>query len=82
VNHVTVQLFARARDLAGSDRVTVEWSPGMTVADLRHSLGEAYPRLKALLEHSAVAVDNEYADDFVPLPPDAELALLPPVSGG
>jgi len=82
VNNLTVRLFARARDLAGSDHVTVELSPGMTVGDLRRSLGAAYPSLRALLEHSAVAVNNEYAGDSVPLPPDAELALLPPVSGG
>ena len=35
-----------------------------------------------LLERSALAVDNELASDLVVLTPGAEVALLPPVSGG
>jgi molybdopterin converting factor subunit 1 len=79
---VIVQLFARARDVAGSDGVTVDLPEGASVSDLRRILGESYPALRALLAHSAVAVNNEYADDSLRLPPDAEVALLPPVSGG
>jgi molybdopterin converting factor small subunit len=35
-----------------------------------------------LLSRSAVAVNEEFADDAVAIPAGAEVALLPPVSGG
>jgi molybdopterin converting factor small subunit len=79
---VRVQLFARARDLAGSNGVVVPLPDGGTVADLRRGLAEACPALAPLLERSALAVNHEIAADTLVLPVDAELALLPPVSGG
>jgi len=42
----------------------------------------AHPELDALWPHLALAVNGALADDQAPLPPGAELALLPPVSGG
>ena len=79
---MTVRLFARARDLAGADAVTVELPAGATVAELRTALAAACPTLAPLLPRSAVAVNEEFAGDSVRIPPGAELALLPPVSGG
>jgi molybdopterin converting factor subunit 1 len=79
---VSVRLFARARDLAGADAVRVELPDGATVADLRRRLAADYPALAGLLERSALAVDNDFADDSHVLPTNAEVALLPPVSGG
>jgi molybdopterin converting factor subunit 1 len=78
----TVQLFARARDLVARDKVVVELPPGATVADLRQRLSEDYPALRSLLETSAMAINDEFADDSLSLPPGSEIALLPPVSGG
>ena len=77
-----VRLFARARDLAGAEEVTVVLPEPATVAELRRALARAYPALAALLERSALAVDNEFADDTLKVHPGAEVALLPPVSGG
>jgi molybdopterin converting factor subunit 1 len=77
-----VRLFARARDLAGSDVVTLDLPAGATAGQLRRRLAEAVPALARLLERSALAVDNEFAGDEVVLPDGAEIALLPPVSGG
>jgi molybdopterin converting factor subunit 1 len=77
-----VRLFARAKDLAGVDQVAVDLPHGATVADLRRQLAAQYPALTALLERSALAVNEEFADDTQTLPPEAEAALLPPVSGG
>ncbi len=82
VEHVVVRLFARARDLAGTDSVRLDLPAGATAADVRRALAKAYPALAGLLEHSALAVNDEFADDRAPLPPGAEVALLPPVSGG
>jgi molybdopterin converting factor subunit 1 len=77
-----VLLFARARDLAGMDVLDVAVPAGATVGDLRRCLRERCPRLGSLLERSAIAVNNEYAEDATPLPANAEVALVPPVSGG
>jgi molybdopterin converting factor subunit 1 len=79
---VCVCLFARARDLAGTDRMMIELPAGATVGDLRRRLAEERPALAGLLEHSALAVGDEFADDDTPVPAEAEVALLPPVSGG
>jgi molybdopterin converting factor subunit 1 len=79
---VHVRLFARARDLAGADSVAVELPDGAAAKDLRRALGTRHPKLAALLERSALAVDNEFADDARLLSASSEIALLPPVSGG
>ena len=77
-----VRLFARAKDLAGAEAVRVELPPGATVADLRQRLAADHPALAGLLGRCAVAVNDELADDALPLPAAAEVAVLPPVSGG
>jgi molybdopterin converting factor subunit 1 len=79
---VTVRLFARARDLAGTDRVAVEVPPDATAGDLRRQLAVRVPALAGLLERSALAVGGEFAGDDHRLSAEAEVALLPPVSGG
>ena len=53
-----------------------------TVADLRRRLALDHPPLAGLLPRCAVAVDGEFAQDSLPLADGAEVALLPPVSGG
>ena len=80
--NVVVHFFARARDLAGTAAVTVELPAQATVADLRRVLLERFPNLGTLLARSALAVNNEFADDAFKLSAEAEVALLPPVSGG
>jgi molybdopterin converting factor subunit 1 len=82
VRTVHVRLFARARELAGSNAVLVPLPEQATVADLRRGLAEAVPALAPLLARSALAVNQEFAADAQALPLDAEVALLPPVSGG
>ncbi len=79
---VAVRLFARARDLAGADRVTVTLPDGATVGQLRQEVAARYPALAVLVERSLLAVNEDYAGDAASLTPDSEVALLPPVSGG
>jgi molybdopterin converting factor subunit 1 len=79
---VTIHLFARARDLAGAGQVIVELPDQATVGDLRERLACTVPALALLLERSAVAVNDEFVGDDQPLSEVAEIALLPPVSGG
>jgi molybdopterin converting factor subunit 1 len=79
---VWVRLFARARDLAGAERVRVLLPAGSTVGDLRRQLARQLPALAAFVDRCAVALDDEFAADTRPVPEHAEAALLPPVSGG
>lgn len=79
---VTIRLFARAKDLAGAESLCVTLPEKATVADLRRCLAAEHPRLGPLLTRSAFAVNNEFADDARSVSPLAEIALLPPVSGG
>jgi MoaE-MoaD fusion protein len=79
---VRVHLFARARDLAGCSEVQVSLLEGTTVADLRTGLATQVPALAGLLERSALAVNGEFAGKGQRLSADAEIALVPPVSGG
>lgn len=78
----TVRLFALARERAGRPEATVVLASRATVGDLRRALAEQHPSLAGLAACVRIAVDDEYADDSAPLPPDARLALIPPVSGG
>jgi molybdopterin converting factor subunit 1 len=82
MNTVRVRLFARARDLAGVDTMTVTLPAGATVAELRRRLAEQQPRLTELLGRSALAINEEFAEESATVPAGAEVALLPPVSGG
>jgi len=79
---VTVRLFARAKDVLGTDKIRVDLPVGATVYELRRQLALTYPHLAELFWRSALAVSEEFADDELALRLDEEVALLPPVSGG
>ncbi len=79
---VTVKLFAAARDLAGQEEVAVKLPVGATIGELRRRLSEDCPPLGPLLPHAMFAVDAEYVPDDAPVPENAEIACIPPVSGG
>ena len=79
---VRVLLFARAKDLAGRPSLSLELPEGATVAGLRWAMAEACPRLSEFQARCAVAVEGELASDETALRENAEVALLPPVSGG
>jgi molybdopterin converting factor subunit 1 len=77
-----VHFFARARDLAGTGSIEIELPTGSRVLDLREQLALKFPALIGLLERSAIAVNDDYAEDGQVIPAQAEIALIPPVSGG
>ena len=79
---VMVRLFARARDLAGTDAVALDIPAGGGVVDLKRALAERFPQLAPLAPNLLVAVANEYARDDLVITAGAEVACFPPVSGG
>ena len=79
---VTVKLFAAAKQRAGTDAVEVELPHSATVANLRTALAEQHPNLASLLPHARLAINSDYASDQAVIPAAAEIAIIPPVSGG
>ena len=77
-----VKLFALARQLADCDTLEVDLPDGSTVAALRRIIGEQCPPLADLVRHAMFAVDTQYANEDSPIHNDAEIAFIPPVSGG
>ena len=80
--NVRVRLFAAAKQVAGQDSVTVELPEGATVADLRRRLADDIPQPSGLLDRVLFSVNLKYAVDDGQIPSGAEVACIPPVSGG
>lgn len=77
-----VLAFATASDAIGASESELELPAVASVAELRRVLAQRFPALAALGPRLAIAVDGELARDDTPLRAGAEVALLPPVSGG
>ena len=77
-----VKLFALAKQLAGCDTLEVDLPAGASVAALRCIISQQHPELSELVRHALFAVNTEYADEDSPIPSGAEIACIPPVSGG
>jgi MoaE-MoaD fusion protein len=78
---VRVLYFAAAREAAGTPREELDPAPP-TVAELRRALEARHPGLARVLARSRIAVDQEFADDAAAVRDGAEVAVVPPVSGG
>ncbi len=78
---LTVLYFAAAREAAGVAREALETAPP-DVAGLRRALAERHPALARVLPRCRIALDEEFADDGAAVPDGAEVAVIPPVSGG
>ncbi len=74
--------FASAGDALGTGEMELELPAGSRLADLRQRLDRDHPALGPLWPRLAVAVDGRIAPPDTPLSEGAEVALLPPVSGG
>ena len=77
-----IKLFAIARQRLGHDEVDVTLADSATVADLRRTLAEQFPAIADVLPHIRIAINSNYATDSTVIPAGAEVALIPPVSGG
>jgi molybdopterin converting factor subunit 1 len=79
---VTVRLFARLRDIAGSGELAREVAPGATIGTVWRQLADEYPALAAYERSISSAVNADYARMDTPVGDGDEVAFLPPVSGG
>ncbi|MGE0444557.1 MAG: molybdopterin converting factor subunit 1 [Vicinamibacterales bacterium] len=79
---VTVRLFARLRDLAGTGELTRDVPAPATVQTIWGTLVSELPALREYEQAMSVAVNAEYARMGSTVHEGDEVAFLPPVSGG
>jgi molybdopterin converting factor subunit 1 len=79
---VTVRLFARLRDLAGTSELAAEVGPGATIADVWARVVGEHPALAPYERSLSAARNLEYARLSAPVADADEIAFMPPVSGG
>jgi molybdopterin converting factor subunit 1 len=79
---VSVKLFALAKDLVGQEAVEIELDEPATIDALRRQLVAEYPSLASLVAQATFAMNAEYATGAAVIPEHAEVACIPPVSGG
>lgn len=77
-----ILLFATLKDLAPNGQLSVEVTDGATVAQVWDAAIERAPALAKWRRHARVAVNQSYASEGDIVPAGAEVALIPPVSGG
>jgi len=79
---VTIRLFARLRDLAGSGELTREIPGPATAQTVWRSLTAEIPSLGEYERTLSVAINAEYSRMAAAVQDGDEVAFLPPVSGG
>ncbi len=75
-------MFAALKEMMGEACVELDLPPGTTVAQMKHTLAERYPSVREVLARTQVALNQEFAAPEAVVPEGAELACIPPVSGG
>ena len=79
---VTVRLFARLRDLAGTGELVRDVPDPATVQTVWRSLVSEMPAMSDYERTMSVAVNADYARMSAAVHEGDEVAFLPPVSGG
>ena len=80
--NVRVRLFAAAKQAAGSGKMELDLPERATIGQLRQRMAEEIPQLADLIARAMFAIGTEYATDNAEIPPDVDVACIPPVSGG
>ena len=79
---VTVRLFARLRDLAGSGELVREVPGPATIQSIWRDLVGEIPALADYERTMSVALNADYSRMSATVHEGDEVAFLPPVSGG
>lgn len=81
--HITIRLFAGLAEVIGTSSLVFHATEQpLTAGKLKELLSASYPAAAAQIRSSLVAIDQEYAPDESIITESAEVALIPPVSGG
>jgi molybdopterin synthase sulfur carrier subunit len=76
-----VKAFGIAKEILGNSSINIEPDKVLSVGQLKDYLFENYPEM-VKLKTMAIAVNQSYASDEMLLTEDAEIVIIPPVSGG
>ena len=79
---VTVRLFARLRDIAGTAEMSRDVEPGATIGAVWRQLAGEFPELAAYERSISAALNADYARMNAEVHDGDEIGFLPPVSGG
>ena len=82
MNHVKLLFFATLRDRAGTKSMELDIPLDLTIYELKEKISKEFPNLKESMPSVLITINREYAFDEAVIPPNAELAMFPPVSGG
>ncbi|HEX5941257.1 MAG TPA: molybdopterin converting factor subunit 1 [Anaerolineales bacterium] len=82
MNRVKLLFFATLRDRAGTKTMELDIPSELTVQGLKDKISMEFPNLKESMSSVLITINREYAFDDAIIPPNAELAMFPPVSGG
>ena len=82
MNRIKLLFFATLRDRAGTKTMELDIPADLTIQGLKDKLSEEYPNLRDSMSSVLITINREYAFDDAVIPPNAELAMFPPVSGG
>ena len=82
MNRVKLLFFATLRDRAGTKSMELDIPTELTVQELKDKISSEYPNLKESMKSVLITINREYAFDEALIPPNAEVAMFPPVSGG
>jgi molybdopterin synthase sulfur carrier subunit len=77
---IHVMYFGMLAEITG--QASEQWmiEENLTVGKFRQKVEDKYPLLRD--KKFKIAVNKQIADDFITVPHQAELALLPPFAGG
>jgi molybdopterin converting factor subunit 1 len=79
---VSVQLFARLRELAGRADLECDVPAGSAIQDVWRAVAESHPALGAYGSSVSCARNEDFARMSAPVGEGDVIAFLPPVSGG
>jgi molybdopterin converting factor subunit 1 len=82
MNHVKLLFFATIRDRAGTKSMELDIPEDLTIQGLKDKLASDIPNLKESMKSVLITINREYAFDEAVVPPNAEIGMFPPVSGG
>ncbi len=87
-SNITVRLFGAFREAAGAGEIRVDLPGNSTVRELLELIADRGDALADIVEPDdasvryAVALNHQYVSPETGVPVGAEVALIPPVSGG
>jgi molybdopterin converting factor subunit 1 len=79
---ITVLLFAIAKEVSGSDTISIDVPEHATARDVLDQLAKELPAIVDLIPSCRLAVDQQYVTHDAKVGIQNEVALIPPVSGG